>query len=318
MTSVVHYIAAGLITYENHSSEKLSRDSRELAVSVPITLPKPILDQVAPLSVANSENPVLIYLARLAPGSRPSMKRALMTITEILTGGAIPVETLPWHELRYQHTQAVRTVLAERYAHTTANKALSALRGVLKESWRLGAMQAEDYRRAVDVRNVKGNTLPRGRALSTGEITALFHVCMEDETGAGPRDAAILSVLYAGGLRRAEAIGLDLSDYNPEDGALTVRAGKGNKARIVYATNGSKDAIEAWLSVRGAEPGPLFYRIRRGGHLAPERLTPQAILHVLSKRRKEAEVKAFSPHDLRRSFISDLLDAGADTPRNRL
>ncbi len=173
-------------------------------------------------------------------------------------------------------------------------------------------MKAEDYRRAVDVRNVKGSTLPRGRALSTGEITALFHVCMEDETAAGPRDAAIMAVLYAGGLRRAEAIGLDLGDYNPEDGALTVRAGKGNKARIVYATNGSKEAIEAWLSVRGAESGPLLYRIRRGGHLVAERLTPQAILHVLTKRRKEAEVKAFSPHDLRRSFISDLLDAGAD------
>ena len=173
-------------------------------------------------------------------------------------------------------------------------------------------MQAEDYRRAVDVRNVKGTTLPRGRSLNQGEIAALFRVCMEDKTAAGPRDAAILAVLYAGGLRRAEAIGLDLDDYEPEEGALTVRAGKGNKARVVYASNGGKDAIEAWLGARGDEPGALFYRIRRGGHVVPDRLTPQAILHVLDKRRQQAEVKAFSPHDLRRSFISDLLDAGAD------
>jgi len=300
------------ITYQNVDSGMLTDIHSEIVSESSFSTKKPILSGIQPLVVAKSENPVLIYLARLAPGSRPAMKRSLVSICELLSSNGVPVTELPWHELRYQHTQAIRTELSERYSHATANKTLSALRGVLQECWRLGYMQAEDYRRAVDVKNVKGTTLPRGRSLSQGEIGALFRVCIEDATHSGQRDAAILAVLYAGGLRRAEAVGLDLVDYEPQNGALTIRAGKGNKARIVYASNGSKDAIEAWLAVRGDDPGSFFYRIRRGGHIVTERLTPQSILHILSKRRGQAKIKPFSPHDLRRSFISDLLDAGAD------
>ena len=61
-----------------------------------------------------------------------------------------------------------------------------------------------DYMRAVDVRPVRGSRLPAGRALDTGEIVALFAAC-NDDTNAGTRDAAMLSLLYGGGLRRAEA-----------------------------------------------------------------------------------------------------------------
>jgi len=64
--------------------------------------------------------------------------------------------------------------------------------------------------------------------------------------------------------------------------------------------------------VRGGFPGPLFVPIHKGGELINRRLTTQAIFNMLRKRGEDAGVSEFSPHDLRRSFISDLLDAGAD------
>ncbi len=70
--------------------------------------------------------------------------------------------------------------------------------------------------------------------------------------------------------------------------------------------------LEAWLTVRGAEPGALFCPIDKAGRLLPRHLTGQAVLTILARRARVAGVAAFSPHDLRRSFISDLLDAGAD------
>ena len=140
-----------------------------------------------------------------------------------------------------------------------------------------------------------------------GEIHALVTAC-RDGTAAGMRDAAILGVAYAGGLRRAELAGLQLADYSC--GVLTV-VGKRNKVRTVPMESGVIAALGDWLAVRGASPGPLFLRVdkigRRGGGL-----TPAGIRAILAKRAEAAGVAGFSPHDLRRTFAGDLLDAGAD------
>ena len=72
------------------------------------------------------------------------MAEALATVADMLTDGRATAETLPWGQLGYQHAAALRAALADRYAPATANKFLSALRGVLKEAWRLGQMSAED------------------------------------------------------------------------------------------------------------------------------------------------------------------------------
>lgn len=258
-----------------------------------------------------SEHPAAVYLARLAPGSRRTMRAALATIAGLLSDGAVDCFALPWHLLRYQHTQAVRALLVARYAPATVNKHLAAVRGVLKEAWRLGLMAAGDYQRAGDLPGVRSGTLLRGRALTPGELRALFAVCA-DGSPAGVRDAALLAVLYGGGLRRAEVVSLDMSDYLPETGALTVRHGKGEKARIVYLTGGAQGAMAAWWPVRGPDPGTLFLPINKGGRIVPRRMTDQAILAILQRRAVQAGVGHFSPHDLRRTFISDLLDAGAD------
>lgn len=257
-------------------------------------------------------HPAPVYIMSLAPGSRRTMKEALDTIAGILTSGRDDAVSLNWAGLRYQHTAAIREELAAKYAPATANKMLSALRGVLKESWRLGLMTAEDYQRAADLKAVKGEKLPRGRALSHGEVRALFEVCGKDTSAAGARDAALLAVLYGAGVRRSEAAALKLEDFGQETGAIVIHAGKGRKDRMVYATNGSREALLAWLELRGDAPGALFCPVNKGGKIAARPMTDQSIFYVLRKRGEEAGVKSFSPHDMRRTFIGELLDAGAD------
>jgi site-specific recombinase XerD len=122
----------------------------------------------------------------------------------------------------------------------------------------------------------------------------------------------VLAILYAGGPRRSEAVTLDLADYEPETGALTVRAGKGRKDRIVYASNGAADALADWISLRESEPGSLFHPVNKSDRIIFRRMSDQAVLGIVRKRGAEAGVARFSPHDLRRTFVSDLLDAGAD------
>ncbi|MBW8004044.1 MAG: tyrosine-type recombinase/integrase [Planctomycetes bacterium] len=259
-----------------------------------------------------SANPVAVYLASLGVGSRRAMAQALRVIAELLTGTTADPASLPWWNVGYQHTQAIRSLLMERYSPASTNKMLAALRGVLRESWRLGFMDAETFHRAIDIKTVKGNTIPKGRSLGSGEINALVEECYGDPSPAGVRDAAILALLYAAGLRRSEVVGLNLADYDGDTGSLKIVATKGNKARTVYLGNGAKAAMTGWIKARGDMAGPLLYRIRKGGKIIPECLTDQAIWVILEKRFKAAKVKPFTPHDLRRTFAGEMLDAGVD------
>jgi site-specific recombinase XerD len=255
-------------------------------------------------------HPAAVYLAGLAPGSRRTMRAALDTLADMLIkdADALGVE---WAALRFQHTTAIRSKLAERYSTKTVNKMLSALRGTLKAAWRLSQMTAEDYRRAADVESVRGETLPAGRALTAGEIAALLDACADDPTPAGARDGALIALLRAGGLRRAEVCALTLADYNAEAGTLRV-CGKGNKERELPIVNGAADALADWLAVRGTEAGPIFTPIGKGGAVTIRRMYPEAVFNMLRKRAKQAGISGLSPHDFRRTFASDLMDAGAD------
>lgn len=267
---------------------------------------------ILPTARAGADHPAAVYIARLAPGSRRTIYSALERMAGLLSGNRANIWTLHWAGLRYQHTAALRALLATQLAPATTNKYLAALRGVLKEAWRLGQMSAEDYRRAADLPSVRAVTLLRGRALEGGELQALFRVCAADRSPAGRRDAALLSILYGAGLRRSEAVALDAADYDPASGALTIRAGKGRKARVAYAGRGTSGALEAWLQARGAHPGALFCSFTKSGRVRQRRMSDDAVRYILQTRAREAGVQSFSPHDLRRSFIGDLLDAGAD------
>lgn len=178
-------------------------------------------------------------------------------------------------------------------------------------------MTSEDCERACDVQNVKGETIPAGRALQGGELRLMFESCAGDKKTVARRDAALLAILYGGGLRRSEAVKLDLADWIEDEGALKVRRGKGNKDRMIYLSAGAVEAVKVWLEVRRAviadrEDLPLLLPIRKGGRIEDRRLTDQAIMKALRTRALAAGVASFSPHDLRRTFISHLLESGVD------
>ena len=268
-------------------------------------------------------NPVSAYLAGLAESSRRPMRTNLETIARLVSGGRVSAMELAWWRLRYEHTSLIRSTLAEAYAPATANLMLSAMRGVLKACFRLGYMMADDLQRASDVPPARGSRLPPGRSVERGELYALFRLCYEDNKRArGARDAALFALLYACGLRRSEAVSLDLGDYDPETLEVRVR-GKGNKERMVYAEGGADRAVNGWVGLRGEEPGALFLPVNKGGAIVrqrvgtdgevmPARLSDQAVYDVVRRRHREAGVKKLSPHDFRKTFVGDLLDAVGD------
>ena len=301
-----------------------------------ITQSELILSQPLPLD----QNAAAVYIASLpAETGKRTQAQALRVIAYTL--GTDP-KHLNWGALRSQHTAAIRAKIAQVYKPATANKILSALRQTLKQAWLLGQMTAEEYTRAIELEPITGETLPAGRELSIGEILTLMTACQADSNrNAGTRDAAIIGVMYAAGLRRDEVVKLSLDSYDPEMGKL-ILTGKKSKERTAYIMNGAKDALADWLAIRGSEAGPLFVEVNKGGKVLVKReemvvkpfrkirgvevpnkkagmtihrggaMTAQAIYNMLCTRAQEAGIKNFSPHDLRRTFISHLLDAGAD------
>jgi integrase/recombinase XerD len=269
-------------------------------------------------------HPALVYLASVAPGTRPSVRSGLQVVAEILSGGRCDLFTMPWASLRAQHTMALRAELAARYAHGTANKMLAYVKGVLRASWQLELIDTDSYHRARDIKAVRGESLPRGRAVTQGELRALLEACYrtwQSDKHHSPlheRDAAFIAVLYGSCLLRPEAAALDVGDYDPSTGSLRIRAGKGNKARVAYTSAGERSLLDAWLRARavaapGSErAGALFCPVLRGGHIRMRHMDPRTILEALQRRAREAGVAHLTPHDLRRSMIGDLLDAGAD------
>jgi integrase len=271
--------------------------------------PLPVLCAPSNLIIANSIPldlcPAAVYLAQLKQSSRRPQKQALDLVASLLTSGAADCLTLNWAAVRYQHTAAVRGRLLDRYAPATANRILSALRGVLAQAWLLGQMSAEDYHRAARLSPVVGETLPIGRELLAEEIASLIENCLEDESLIGIRDVAIIAILFGAGLRREEITKLNLDDYTPEDQKLVIR-GKRSKQRTAYLGAGALAVLMNWLEVRGQDPGPLFVPAKRGGTLRYGRsLSPQSIYYLLKVRAKKAGVKAFTPHDLRRTLLAD-------------
>lgn len=259
------------------------------------------------------QQPAAVYVASLADGSRRTMSAALNAIAGMLTNGTADALAIPWGALQFQHTAAIRAQLAEKYSAATANKMLSALRGALKAARDLGQMDSDQYTRAANLKAIQGETLPKGRALAGGEIAALMEACSQDPTADGARDAAIIAIMRAGGLRRAEVCALHLSDLNPTEAGTALHVqGKRNKQREIPLAQGALDAVNDWLAIRGTAPGALFHPITKGGTIERRPMTPQALYDVLTKRAREAKIKNLSPHDFRRTFVSDLLDKGAD------
>ena len=281
---------------------------------------EPVTRALAPAAMQprrSDQNPYLVYLARFSGESKRTMQGCLDRIASIVLGNVATAAgfgaDIPWERIRYPHVVLLRTEFTERWSSLShANKHMSALRGVLRECWRLGLMTAEDYERARDVENVKGAREPAGRNIHTDEIAALLAACLADGSVLhGARDVALIAVLQSTGIRRAEAATALIERYDHGERSLRV-TGKGNKERTVYLHQTAVPYLDRWLVAVGERRGPVFRGIDRWGHVGTGPLSARAIGYILNERRERAGLPRLSTHDFRRTFIGDFIDAGGD------
>ncbi len=148
------------------------------------------------------------------------------------------------------------------------------------------------------------------QVMSEDAVATLVEAGGDSGTPAALRGRAILEVLYSSGLRVSELTGLCWRDLDTELGMITVRAGKGNKDRVVPIGEPALDALLAWraaMPVAWSAEGPVITNLRG------RRLTPRSVQKIVAGRLTMAGLDTpLTPHGLRHCFATHLLNAGAD------
>jgi integrase len=253
------------------------------------------------------------YLAKLVPSGRRSQRWALNEMGTIWKRKPVKDGSrLAWSRISTGAIDRIREELAAKYAVATANRALVALRRVLRFSWQDQSLSYDDYLRLIDViEPIRGEGGLRGRAVPQIELDRLYAACDADRTASGARDGAVIALAHAAGMRAGEIVGMDLEDVMDLDGGELLVWGKGGTRR--QASLGTMVPwLAAWVRVRGSSPGPLIYHVLRWGQVVPTRLTPRAVFQIVKKRAAEAGVLNVSPHCLRKTHATALLREGFD------
>lgn len=253
-----------------------------------------------------------VYLMSLQSSqSRVTMASVLNSVTVKMQGDKSHL-LCDWSKLDYEVLLSIISDLgASKKSPSTINIYISAIKGVAKEAWRKKIIDIETYQHIKEVRRVKGSRTTKGRSLDMDELNQLIDHCMMKDGVIAMRDAAIIALVYGAGLRRQEAADLQLSNLDMENGVITV-LGKGNKERKNALHERIIDILNVWLDERGLEPGHLFLRARKGNKLINESISGQTIYDTIIKRYTEAGMKRLTPHDLRRTFATKLLENGED------
>ncbi|HAB13741.1 MAG TPA: tyrosine recombinase XerC [Planctomycetaceae bacterium] len=194
------------------------------------------------------------------------------------------------------------------YARSTVARRLASLRSFFEYCRREHLSESNPARALRTPR--QGRRLPH--FLTTDQVAALLEAPAADKP-AGLRDRAILETLYSAGLRVSELVALDIGDWDRDSNILRIR-GKGRKERIAPVGRFAARALGEWIGVRTAatDLGPrdrdaMF--LNRFGR----RLTSRSVGRLLQKHIATAGLDQLtSPHTLRHSFASHMLDGGAD------
>jgi integrase/recombinase XerC len=208
-------------------------------------------------------------------------------------------------------TRVLRAYIAwlheQGYARTTIARRLAAVRSWCRFLCRQGVL---DINPALGLRGPRQEKkLPH--FISREDMVRLLETPSADDP-LGSRDRALLETLYSAGLRVSEVTGLNLDDVDLEAGLATVR-GKGRRERLALLGPPATDAIRSWLDARPAlgpraAGQPALFLNKNGS-----RLSTRSVARLLEKYLLLSGLDpAASPHTLRHSFATHMLDAGAD------
>jgi integrase/recombinase XerC len=251
----------------------------------------------------------LTYERNVSPNTISAYRDDLESFTTFLCNDYFTMARDQLELARVDHL-TVRSYLAHlsrrKLSRASVARHLSSLRSFFKYLVREGAVESNPARTVATPKREKH--LPA--VLQPSDVALLIE--QPDRSGTlGLRDAAFMELLYASGLRISELVGIDIDDLELRAKLVKVH-GKGSKERIVPFGSKAESALRAWLAVRGelvsdVEEQAVFVNYRG------KRITTRSVRRLFDTYLKQASLRAgISPHTMRHSFATHLLNAGAD------
>jgi integrase/recombinase XerC len=243
-------------------------------------------------------NTVKGYRHDLADFNRHLMERAPSALDE-------KRERVMPERITVEHVRGYLADVMKHASRATTQRRLFAIKAYFR--WRAATKDVEN-----PVRTMRSPKVEKRLPQVIGERDAARLVEAEDdiEGPAALRNRAILEVLYSSGLRVSELTGLCWRDIDDDLGMVMVRAGKGNKDRLVPLGEPAIDALKAWrgaMPIRWTSEGAVITNLRGG------RLTPRSVQNIVARRLVDAGINTpLTPHGLRHCFATHMLNGGAD------
>jgi integrase len=271
-------------------------------------------DPLAITQLPAERHPIRVMFARsnVRAADRPASEKRVLVVYRILSSVPREMKDLdiafkfPWHQITLDQAR----IFSDHLNHSTFKPAtiavyITTLRILLKACRQVGLIDHTRLALLLDQLN-----LPRigvqdvGRALSPGEIEALFVAAANPDLWRQARNQALLAIFCTTGMRRCEVLDLTMLDWDRENRVLQVNRGKGNNPRVVPLHPDADAYLATWVSQRGNHDGPMFIGTKKR---PSERMGDRSIGHILKRLADKAKIAPMSSHDFRRTAVTTLL-----------
>ena len=250
---------------------------------------------------------------------RRSMESSLRCVVraclEIDRDVAVDLTVFPWEMLAdLTFFDEVMRCVQARYGDKATPKYVIAMRALLRSLARDELVNYDKAQKTLfETKQHQVESDPLPLTFTSEDLWNILRRCRHDSNPVkGRRDLALISLAASTGARRAELARVELADLDRRRRTLKLLV-KGGGERIASVHSASIEHVEHWLTLRGDDTGPLFPTLRKGGRIGTDPMSDHQYWKVLRERSLEADVDpTISPHDLRRWYVTTLLESGVD------
>lgn len=256
--------------------------------------------------------PYALYLSRLAPNSRRSIESQMRSIGRLMDWPDAVID-IRLSSVDYQQAMQIRALLIhEQWSARSINRAMTAIKNIVKVAALMGKADMQQVAHISSIANMKHGA-HQGNPLTVKQVNELFERLAKPKGAYGLRTLAIFALFLGTGLRRSELAALSMADYDRLNSTITVVAGKGNKSRVLFLPNWVEQHISAWLKLRSRQEGWLICKCYISGKLdVTQPVSSDTLYRLVKDKLIDIGISGASPHDLRRTFITRLLEQSVD------